>query len=71
MSKNPMSEKAETLELKIKRVRTRLAAGVKTGSGAASHCLGRTDPTENGYECPTGAACPSVLQCGFNSVGDK
>jgi hypothetical protein len=50
----------DALELKIKRSRSRISANVKTGSAAASWCGGastRTDPTGNGYACPTYITC--------------
>jgi hypothetical protein len=52
------------LTVKIKRVRTRLAAGVKTGAQAGGSCPLRTDPTENGRICPTiGTGCFGSETC--------
>jgi hypothetical protein len=53
-----MDTKKSVIELKIRRVRTRLAASVKTGQVVESQCPIRSDPTD-GAECPTG-----VLVCG-------
>jgi hypothetical protein len=41
---------SDGLKITIKRIRTRLAAGVKTGGtiGSQYTCPMRTDPTENG-----------------------
>jgi hypothetical protein len=39
------------LQLRIKRVRSKLAVSVKTGGTAGSNCPSRTDPTVNGYNC--------------------
>lgn len=47
MSKKNDASKA--LQLNIIRVRTRLAASVKTGSTAQLFCPGKTDPTEVTY----------------------
>jgi hypothetical protein len=53
----PMSNENETdsktLVLKIRRIRSRVSAGVKTGAPAGSFCPSRTDPTVNGTGCPT------------------
>jgi hypothetical protein len=43
-----MSNDKKSLGLTIKRVRTRVAASIRTGSGVESYCPGRTDPTING-----------------------
>jgi hypothetical protein len=52
-----MADKADKkdnkLTLRVSRVRTRLAATVKTGSDVSFHCYSRTDPTDNGIICPT------------------
>jgi hypothetical protein len=39
------------LSLKVKRIRTRLAASVKTGSLGGYPCPQKTDPTQNGEYC--------------------
>lgn len=43
-----MSDDKKSLGLTIKRVRTRVAASIRTGSGVESYCGSRTDPTING-----------------------
>jgi hypothetical protein len=53
--------KSRSLSLKILRVRTRLAASVKTGSVGESLCPSRTDPTAGGEVCPTGLVCPTEM----------
>jgi hypothetical protein len=55
--RSQMSEKV--LKLKVRRMRERLAAGVNTGSLASYVCTSRTDPTANGYGCPTFGMCPT------------
>jgi hypothetical protein len=66
-----MDKNKNGLELRIRRIRTRLAASVKTGQVVNSQCPIRTDPTGNGEMCPTGAlVCKGGTQtfCGGTAV---
>jgi hypothetical protein len=64
------TKKSEGLTIKIKRVRTRLAAGVKTGGtiGSTFGCPMRTDPTENGEYCELTMG-QGVTHCASSAVG--
>src|ERR1700691_3290144 len=65
----PMSEhdsRKPRLELKIKRLRSRLAVSVKTGSIAASKSqCARTDPTGTKTVPPGEAPFATELECGW------
>jgi hypothetical protein len=56
------------LALEIRRVRSRIAANIKTGLMVSYNCNMRTDPTQNGEYCePTMGN--GVTHCASTNVG--
>jgi hypothetical protein len=61
------AKKGSSLKIRVRRARSRMVAGLKTGSHLGSLCTSRTDPTDNGYTCFS--IIPSkpvtVVGCGY------